>query len=71
MDNKDNKFADEKGSDEASHGHVENGGSTEYLDDCAHREKQIIRRIDWRLLPILGALYAIALIDRINVGKTV
>jgi len=30
-------------------------------------EKRLIRKIDWRLLPILGALYSIALIDRTNV----
>ena len=31
-------------------------------------EKKLIRKIDWRLLPILGALYSIALIDRTNVS---
>jgi hypothetical protein len=30
-------------------------------------EKKLIRKIDWRLLPILGALYSISLIDRTNV----
>lgn len=30
-------------------------------------EKQLIRKIDLRLLPILGALYAISLVDRVNV----
>jgi hypothetical protein len=30
-------------------------------------EKKLIRKVDLRLLPILGALYAIALIDRVNV----
>jgi hypothetical protein len=30
-------------------------------------EKKLIRKIDYRLLPILGALYAISLIDRVNV----
>jgi hypothetical protein len=33
----------------------------------SHTEKKLIRRVDWRLLPILGALYSIALIDRVNV----
>ena len=31
-------------------------------------EKKLIRKIDGRLLPILGALYSIALIDRVNVS---
>jgi hypothetical protein len=34
----------------------------------AHTEKKLIRKIDWRLLPILGALYSIALIDRVNIS---
>jgi hypothetical protein len=35
-------------------------------DDRAY-ETLLIRKIDRRLLPILGALYAISLIDRVNV----
>ncbi|KAH7125140.1 major facilitator superfamily domain-containing protein [Dendryphion nanum] len=31
-------------------------------------EKKLIRKIDWRLLPILGALYSISFIDRGNIG---
>lgn len=37
------------------------------LDFDAKSEKALIRKIDRRLLPILGALYSIALIDRVNV----
>ena len=33
-----------------------------------HEEKKLIRKVDWRLLPILGALYSIALIDRVNIS---
>ncbi|GBF63287.1 MFS transporter [Trichophyton mentagrophytes] len=40
-----------------------------FLEDCEHREKQLIRRIDWRLLPIIGAMYAISLIDRTNISS--
>lgn len=36
-------------------------------DFDASVEKKLIRKIDLRLLPILGALYSIALIDRVNV----
>jgi hypothetical protein len=31
-------------------------------------EKKLVRRIDTRLLPIMGGLYAISMIDRANVG---
>lgn len=37
------------------------------IEASAVNEKALIRKVDWRLLPILGALYAIALIDRVNV----
>ncbi|OAP64436.1 hypothetical protein AYL99_00408 [Fonsecaea erecta] len=40
-----------------------------HLEYDKHAEKKLIRRIDWRLLPILGALYSIALIDRVNVSN--
>ncbi|KJA21921.1 hypothetical protein HYPSUDRAFT_139927 [Hypholoma sublateritium FD-334 SS-4] len=30
--------------------------------------KKTIRMIDWRMLPLLGLLYSVALIDRINLG---
>ena len=33
-----------------------------------HSEKALIRKVDWRLLPILGSLYSIALIDRVNIS---
>jgi len=31
-------------------------------------EKKTIRLVDWRMLPLLGMLYAVALIDRTNLG---
>lgn len=45
--------------------HLEHGDSS--FVESIQREKALIRKIDWRLLPILGALYAVALVDRINV----
>ncbi len=39
-----------------------------YIHEKHHTtEKILIRKIDMRLLPILGALYAISLVDRVNV----
>ena len=46
--------------------HLEHGDIS-FVESFQPREKALIRKIDWRLLPILGALYAIALVDRINV----
>lgn len=46
----------EKAATESSHG----------LDAAA--QKEVIRRIDTRLLPILGLMYSISLVDRTNLG---
>ncbi|KAF8752890.1 Major Facilitator Superfamily [Rhizoctonia solani] len=35
----------------------------------AVRDKQLMRRVDWRLMPILCVLYALSLIDRVNLGS--
>jgi hypothetical protein len=41
----------------------------EQLDTAdPHMERRVLRKIDVRLLPILGALYTIALIDRTNIS---
>ncbi|CCX04326.1 major facilitator superfamily domain-containing protein [Pyronema domesticum] len=32
-------------------------------------EQKLIHKVDWRLLPILGALYSVALIDRTNMSN--
>lgn len=44
---------------------VEAGGDMQH---DAQYEKRVLRKIDWRLLPILGCLYTIALVDRSNVA---
>ncbi len=31
--------------------------------------RKLIRRVDVRILPTLGALYAVALVDRVNLGN--
>lgn len=58
---------------DASEKRIENLPSYDSVQtDDAHdqaEEKRLIRKVDWRLLPILGALYSIALIDRTNVSS--
>lgn len=39
-----------------------------YVERDVAYEKKLVRKVDRRLLPILGALYSIALIDRVNVS---
>ncbi|PGH36883.1 hypothetical protein GX50_00341 [[Emmonsia] crescens] len=64
------EVAHEKPSEEKSsrEEQIEHGGA-DTVEALAVNEKALIRKIDWRLLPILGALYAIALIDRINISN--
>ncbi|KAM6510459.1 hypothetical protein FSOLCH5_010899 [Fusarium solani] len=44
---------------------AETGGNQQ---EDAQFEKRVLRKVDWRLLPILGCLYTIALVDRSNVA---
>lgn len=53
--------------------HLETANTLDVLTSDApeldsQAEKRLIRKIDRRQLPVLGALYSIALIDRINVS---
>lgn len=50
---------------ESNYNGADDGGYREY--DKAF-EKRVIRKVDIRLLIILGALYSIALIDRTNLS---
>ncbi|KAL4963498.1 major facilitator superfamily domain-containing protein [Aspergillus stella-maris] len=50
--------------------HLEEGKKNDgpvYGIDEAH-QKRVMRQVDWRLLPILGIMYSISLIDRTNLG---
>lgn len=47
--------------------HLDISPSVENTHD-ANFEKRVLRKIDFRLLPILGCLYTIALVDRSNVA---
>ena len=60
---------EDKSSDEekVAQGQQLETGNDEFYDEFQPHEKRLMRKVDWRLLPILGALYAIALIDRVNV----
>jgi hypothetical protein len=58
----------ESGADEKPNGlyNGEDGGIEGYDQEY---ERKLIRKVDYRLLPILGALYAVSLIDRVNVSS--
>ena len=41
--------------------------SDEFVDPV--EVKRIIRKIDWRLVPLLGLLYMLTFLDRVNIGN--
>lgn len=62
----------EKGSSEL-HEHVQNRAlAAEDAEFLAHfteaQRKQVLRKVDWRLVPMLLILYLISFIDRANIG---
>lgn len=59
-------------SDQVQKEGLSDSGGNDYGEPYDHvEEKRLVRKVDWRLLPILGALYSIALIDRTNVSTLV
>lgn len=44
-------------------------GMQEDIDAFTAKEQsRIMRKVDWRLVPVLGLLYAVSLVDRNNLG---
>ncbi|KAF8911501.1 major facilitator superfamily domain-containing protein [Gymnopilus junonius] len=50
----------------STHSDAEHAGLSE--EEYTHFTKSTIRKVDWRLLPLLGTLSALSLIDRSNLG---
>lgn len=47
--------------------HSEKKEQTLPIDE--EQARKLVRRVDVRILPTLGALYAVALVDRVNLGN--
>lgn len=47
---------------------IENGSTQEEAADAIETRK-IIRKIDWRLIPLLTLLYFLTFLDRVNIGN--
>jgi hypothetical protein len=61
--------ADEKQTEDASSDElvtVENGATEVTVDYTQEETRRILRKIDYRLVPLLGVLYLLAFIDRGN-----
>lgn len=61
-------FTKDKLDGETAYLEQKDSGSPPLQEHDPQYEKALIRKIDKRLLPILGALYSIALIDRVNIS---
>ncbi|KAF2280251.1 MFS general substrate transporter [Westerdykella ornata] len=49
-------------------GHLESSNASELDESIKKQEARTTRKVDFRLVPILGACYAISAIDRINIS---
>ena len=62
---------------ESQHDHVENMSFADDRDEYesilarfdAKRQRKLLRKIDWRLLSVLGIFYLISFMDRSNIGN--
>ncbi|KAI1141705.1 MFS general substrate transporter [Hypoxylon sp. FL0543] len=54
--------------EQSDNGHSSTPSSSDEISYDSKFEKRVLRKIDVRLLPILGALYTIAMVDRSNIS---
>jgi sugar phosphate permease len=55
--------------DQLEHVQTKEGGSHVFIRPSAQEEAAVIRKLDWRLLPIVFLLYSLAVLDRSNLGN--
>lgn len=52
------------------HEHVQSKeGQHAFVSPTAQEEEAVIRKLDWRLLPLVFVLYSLAVLDRSNLGN--
>jgi len=44
-------------------------GSVPDFDMPPEEERRMVRKCDWRILPIVSALYVMSFLNRVNIGK--
>jgi hypothetical protein len=44
-------------------------GQHAFIQPTAQEEEAVIRKLDWRLLPLVFVLYSLAVLDRSNLGN--
>ncbi|EXJ80938.1 hypothetical protein A1O3_07226 [Capronia epimyces CBS 606.96] len=60
----------DKDKDISSLGHdTDADADTNLTTPTTHRETRLVRRVDLRVLPVLAIIFAVSIIDRINVGS--
>jgi sugar phosphate permease len=55
--------------DQLEHVQTKEGGQHTFIRPSAQEEAAVIRKLDWRLLPIVFILYSLAVLDRSNLGN--
>lgn len=63
--------AKEKACSEHAESNPEKGlSSGPDYDMSPEEERRMVRKCDWRILPIVSALYVMSFLNRVNIGKT-
>ncbi|ODQ54419.1 major facilitator superfamily transporter [Saitoella complicata NRRL Y-17804] len=55
--------------EEADPGSVSNAGVGEWVEPPSHVTRAIVRKLDWRILPVMSLLYLFSFLDRTNIGN--
>ena len=64
------KTASFDGSGTEKHEHVQTKeGQHVFIRPTSEEEEAVIRKLDWRLLPLVFVLYSLAVLDRSNLGN--
>ena len=64
------KTASFDGSGTEKHEHVQTQeGQHVFIRPTSEEEEAVIRKLDWRLLPLVFVLYSLAVLDRSNLGN--
>lgn len=59
---------DGSGTEKHEHAQTEEGQHA-FIRPTSQEEETVIRKLDWRLLPLVFVLYSLAVLDRSNLGN--
>lgn len=60
---------DGSGAEQYEHVQTKEGEQHVFIRPSTQEEEAVIRKLDWRLLPLVFVLYSLAVLDRSNLGN--